>query len=180
MLCGYRRGAGPDRGAVVRPDEHDLSGTRNTSVGERFDLTYVGEDGKPHRPVVLHRAIYGSFERFIAILIEHFAGAFPLWLAPVQVAVVTVTDRVNEHARTVVARLAAAGARVTFDDGNSTMQAKVREASLQKIPYTLVIGDKEVAADQVSVRTFGADKQKMDTMSFDAFAQRLALESRFP
>ena len=147
---------------------------------ERFDLTYVGEDGKSHRPVVLHRAIYGSFERFIAILIEHFAGAFPVWLAPVQVAIVTVTDRVNEHARHVMARLAAAGVRVAFDDGNGTMQAKVREASLQKIPYTLVIGDKEVAADQVSVRTFGAEQQKMETMAFDAFAQRLALESRFP
>ena len=147
---------------------------------ERFDLTYVGEDGKPHRPVVLHRAIYGSFERFIAILIEHFAGAFPVWLAPVQVAIVTVTDRVNEHARTVANRLAATGVRVTFDDGNGTMQAKVREASLQKVPYTLVIGDKEVASDQVSVRTFGNDQQKMETMAFDAFAQRLALEAKFP
>ncbi len=147
---------------------------------ERFDLTYVGEDGKPHRPVVLHRAIYGSFERFIAILIEHFAGAFPLWLAPVQVAVVAVTHRVSDHARTVVDRLAAAGIRVVFDDGHSTMQAKVREASLQKIPYTIVLGDKEVAADQVSVRTFGADQQKMETMTFDAFAQRLAVEGRYP
>ena len=146
---------------------------------ERFDLTYVGEDGKPHRPVVLHRAIYGSFERFIAILIEHFAGAFPVWLAPVQVAIVTVTDRVNDHARTVLERLAAAGVRVAFDDGNGTMQAKVREASLQKIPYTLVLGDKEVAADQVSVRTFGAD-QKMETMAFAAFADKLAAEARFP
>ncbi len=147
---------------------------------ERFDLTYVGEDGKPHRPVVLHRAIYGSFERFIAILIEHFAGAFPLWLAPIQVAIVTVTDRVNDHARTIIERLAKLGVRVTFDDSNGTMQAKVREASLQKIPYTLVIGDKEVASDQVSVRTFGADQQKMETLAFEAFAQRVAHESRFP
>src|SRR4051812_15848321 len=120
---------------------------------ERFDLTYVGEDGKNHRPVVLHRAIYGSFERFIAILIEHFAGAFPVWLAPIQVAIVTVTDRVNDHARTVVARLAAQGVRVSFDDGNGMMKAKIRDASLQKIPYTIVLGDKEVASDQVSVRT---------------------------
>ncbi len=147
---------------------------------ERFDLTYVGEDGKPHRPVVLHRAIYGSFERFIAILIEHFAGAFPLWLAPVQVAIVAVTDRVNDHARTVRERLATAGVRVMFEDGNGTMQAKVREASLQKIPYTIVIGDKEVTSDQVSVRTFGNDQQKMATMTFEAFGQRLALEARFP
>jgi threonyl-tRNA synthetase len=147
---------------------------------ERFDLTYVGEDGKPHRPVVLHRAIYGSFERFIAILIEHFAGAFPLWLAPVQVAIVTVTDRVNDHARTVVERLAAAGVRVSFDDGQGTMQAKVRDASLQKIPYTVVIGDKEVASDQVSVRTFGNDQAKMQTMPFAEFVERLAKEATFP
>jgi threonyl-tRNA synthetase len=147
---------------------------------ERFELTYVGEDGKDHRPVVLHRAIYGSFERFIAILIEHYAGAFPMWLAPVQVAIVTVTDRVNAHAQTVADRLAAAGIRVAFDDSNATMIAKIREASVQKIPYTIVLGDKEVAADQVTVRTFGADQRKMETMAFDAFAQRLALESRFP
>jgi len=147
---------------------------------ERFDLTYVGEDGKPHRPVVLHRAIYGSFERFIAILIEHYAGAFPVWLAPVQVAIVTVTDRVNDHARKVIERLAAIGIRVAFDDSNGTMQSKVRDASLQKVPYTIVIGDKEVASDQVSVRTFGAEQQKMETMAFDAFAQRLAIEARFP
>ncbi len=147
---------------------------------ERFDLTYVGEDGKPHRPVVLHRAIYGSFERFIAILIEHFAGAFPVWLAPIQVAIVAVTDRVDDHARTVEQRLAAAGFRVMFDDTHRTMQAKVREASMQKIPYTLVLGDKEVAADQVSVRTFGNDQQKMETMTFTEFAARLAGESRLP
>ncbi len=148
---------------------------------ERFDLTYVAEDGKPHRPVVLHRAIYGSFERFIAILIEHFAGAFPVWLAPIQVAIVTVIDRVNDHARTVVSRLAAAGVRVMFDDSNGMMKAKIRDASLQKIPYTIVIGEKEVATDSVSVRTFGAaDQQKMETLGFDAFVQRLAVEARFP
>jgi threonyl-tRNA synthetase len=147
---------------------------------ERFDLTYVGEDGKMHRPVVLHRAIYGSFERFIAILIEHFAGAFPLWLAPIQVAIVTVTDRVNDHGHKVLARLAAAGVRAMFDDGQGMMNAKIRDASLQKIPYTLVIGDKEVAADAVSVRAFGAEQQKLETMSFDAFAARVALEARFP
>ena len=103
-----------------------------------------------------------------------------MWLAPVQVALVTVTDRVNDHARTVLARLAAAGIRVSFDDGNTTMQSKIRDASLQKIPYTIVIGDKEVEGDQVAVRAFGADKAKMETMAFAAFAQRLADESRFP
>ena len=149
---------------------------------ERFNLTYVGEDGNAnHRPVVLHRAIYGSFERFIAILIEHFAGAFPVWLAPVQVAIVTVTDRVNDHARSVMARLEAVGVRVTFDDSNGTMQAKVREASLQKIPYTIVLGDKEVAADSVSVRTFGGgEQQKMQSLTFAAFADKLLGEAAFP
>jgi threonyl-tRNA synthetase len=147
---------------------------------ERFDLTYVGEDGKLHRPVVLHRAIYGSFERFIAILIEHFAGAFPAWLAPVQVAIVPVTDKVNDYATKVRERLEAKGARVVCDISNWTMQAKIRDASLQKIPYTLVVGEKEAAADQVTVRTFGNEKAKADTMSFDAFADKLAGEARFP
>ncbi|MGE0403906.1 MAG: threonine--tRNA ligase [Kofleriaceae bacterium] len=147
---------------------------------ERFDLTYIGEDGKEHRPVVLHRAIYGSFERFIAILIEHFAGAFPVWLAPVQVAIVPVTDKVNAYAETVRERLEAKGVRVVCDTSNWTMQAKIRDASLQKIPYTVVVGEKEAAADQVTVRTFGNEKAKADTMTFDAFADRLATESRFP
>ncbi|MBP6627817.1 MAG: threonine--tRNA ligase [Kofleriaceae bacterium] len=147
---------------------------------ERFDLTYVGQDGKDHRPVVLHRAIYGSFERFIAILVEHFAGAFPLWLAPIQVALVTVTDRINEYAQGVARRLEAAGARVMFDDGSAHMQAKVREASLQKIPYTLVLGDKEQAADTVSVRTFGNEQAKMVTMSVADFVAKVTAEARLP
>jgi threonyl-tRNA synthetase len=149
---------------------------------ERFDLTYVGEDNAPHRPVVLHRAIYGSFERFIAILIEHFAGAFPVWLAPVQVAIVTVTDRVNPYAQSVLEQLLARGVRASFDDGSGTMQSKVREASIQKIPYTLVLGDKEVAAQTVTVRTFGAsdEKQKAQTLAFEAFAQQVLQEARFP
>ncbi|MFN0248953.1 MAG: threonine--tRNA ligase [Kofleriaceae bacterium] len=147
---------------------------------ERFDLTYIGEDGKEHRPVVLHRAIYGSFERFIAILIEHFAGAFPVWLAPVQVAVVPVTNRSDEYATKIAARLEARGVRLVCDTSTWTMQAKIRDASLQKIPYTLVVGEKEAAVDQVTVRTFGNEKAKADTMSFDAFADKLAAESRFP
>ena len=147
---------------------------------ERFDLSYIGEDGKEHRPVVLHRAIYGSFERFIAILIEHFAGAFPVWLAPVQVAVVPVTDKSDEYATKVRDRLEAKGVRVVCDTSSWTMQAKIRDASLQKVPYTLVVGEKEAAADQVTVRTFGNEKAKADTMSFDAFVDKLALEAKFP
>src|ERR1700694_3122245 len=111
---------------------------------ERFDLTYAGEDNTEHRPVVIHRAIYGSFERFIAILVEHFAGNFPVWLAPVQARVVTVADRHQEWGREATALLAARGLRVELDESNDKLGAKIRLAQLAKIPYTLVIGDNEV------------------------------------
>jgi threonyl-tRNA synthetase len=111
---------------------------------ERFDLTYVGDDNKTHRPVVLHRAIYGSFERFIAILIEHFAGAFPAWLAPTQVMVVTVADRQLDYAYQVQKTLLAKGYRAEVDARGLSMQKKIAEAQVHKVPFTLVIGDKEV------------------------------------
>jgi threonyl-tRNA synthetase len=120
---------------------------------ERFDLKYVGADNAEHRPVVIHRAIFGSFERFIAILIEHYAGAFPLWLAPVQVIVVPIADRHVDYARTVQNRLAAAGIRVELDERQEKIGYKIRGAQLQKIPYMLVTGDREVADGTVSVRT---------------------------
>jgi threonyl-tRNA synthetase len=120
---------------------------------ERFDLKYVGADNAEHRPVVIHRAIFGSFERFIAILIEHYAGAFPLWLAPVQAIVVPIADRHVDYARTVQNRLAAAGVRVELDERQEKIGYKIREAQLQKIPYMLVTGDREVAEGTVSVRT---------------------------
>jgi threonyl-tRNA synthetase len=145
---------------------------------ERFDLSYVGEDNALHKPVVLHRAIYGSFERFIAILIEHFAGAFPTWLAPIQVALVTVADRQTEYARKLKAQLESKGYRVTFDDSNHTMNAKIREAQLQKIPFTLVIGDKEVENNAVSPRRYGGEDLKQ--MSFSAFEELLAKEAALP
>ena len=113
---------------------------------ERFDLTYVGDDNAEHRPVVIHRAIYGSFERFIAILTEHYAGAFPAWLAPVQARVVTVSERFVDWGRTVVERLGARGWRVDLDDSNDKLGAKIRNAQLAKIPFTLVVGEKEVEA----------------------------------
>jgi threonyl-tRNA synthetase len=120
---------------------------------ERFDLKYVGADNAEHRPVVIHRAIFGSFERFIGILIEHYAGAFPLWLAPVQAIVVPIADRHVDYARTVQNRLAAAGIRVELDERQEKIGYKIREAQLQKIPYMLVTGDREVAEGTVSVRT---------------------------
>jgi threonyl-tRNA synthetase len=126
---------------------------------ERFDLKYVGADNAEHRPVVIHRAIFGSFERFIAILIEHYAGAFPLWLAPVQVTVLPIADRHTEYARSVRDRLVAAGLRAEVDDRQEKIGFKIREAQLQKVPYMLVAGDREVAEGTVSVRSrSGGDK----------------------
>jgi threonyl-tRNA synthetase len=120
---------------------------------ERFDLNYVGEDNADHRPVVIHRAVCGSFERFIAILIEHFAGAFPVWLAPVQTIVLPIADRHLDYAREVAAVLDAAGLRAEVDDRKEKVNYKIREAQLQKIPYMLVVGDKEVSDRAVAVRS---------------------------
>ncbi len=119
----------------------------------RFGLKYVGADNAEHQPVVIHRAIFGSFERFIGILIEHFAGAFPLWLAPIQVTVLPIADRQLEYAERVLEQVAAAGLRVTLDRRVEKIGYKIREAQLQKVPYMLVIGDREVAEGTVSVRT---------------------------
>jgi threonyl-tRNA synthetase len=145
---------------------------------ERFDLTYVGADNAQHRPVVLHRAVYGSFERFIAILIEHFAGAFPVWLAPVQAIIVTVADRQQEYARAMHARLQGLGFRVEIDERGLSMQKKIAEALTQKIPYVLVIGDKEVEAGAVSPRRYGGEDLK--AMPVDAFVARLTAEAKWP
>ncbi len=119
---------------------------------QRFDLKYVGPDNTDHRPVVIHRAIFGSFERFLALLIEHYAGAWPLWLAPVQAVVLPIVDRHVEYARTVRDTLTAAGLRVEVDERQEKIGYKIREAQLQKIPYMLVAGDREVAEGAVSVR----------------------------
>jgi threonyl-tRNA synthetase len=119
---------------------------------ENFELEYIGEDGQTHRPVMIHRAVTGSTERFMAMLIEHFAGAFPLWLSPVQAMVIPIADRHQEYANKVLASLKAAGIRAEVDVRGERMNAKIRDAQLQKIPYMLVVGDKEAAADAVSVR----------------------------
>jgi threonyl-tRNA synthetase len=119
----------------------------------RFGLKYIGADNTEHQPVVIHRAIFGSFERFIALLIEHYAGAFPLWIAPVQAAVIPIADRHLEYARHVRTALADAGLRVEVDARQEKIGYKIREAQLQKVPYMLVIGDREVADGQVAVRS---------------------------
>ncbi len=138
---------------------------------ERFDLKYIGADNAEHRPVVIHRAIFGSFERFIAILIEHYAGAFPLWLAPVQMVVLPIADRHLAYANTVRERLAAAGLRVELDDRQEKIGYKIREAQLQKVPYMLVVGDREAAEGTVSVRSrSGGDlgARSIDALVVDA------------
>ena len=119
---------------------------------ENFDLKYIGADNAEHRPVVIHRAIFGSFERFIAILIEHYAGAFPLWLAPVQATVLPIADRHLAYAASVRDQLRAAGLRVELDERQEKIGYKIREAQLQKVPYMLVVGDRESAEGTVSVR----------------------------
>jgi threonyl-tRNA synthetase len=122
------------------------------NLPDRFGLEYVGADGKPHRPIMIHRALFGSLERFFGVLIEHYAGAFPAWLAPVQVAVLTVADRAVPYAEGVLRALRQAGLRVELNARGDTIGAKIREAQLQKIPFMLVLGDREAAAGIVSVR----------------------------
>jgi threonyl-tRNA synthetase len=119
---------------------------------ERFDLTYIGEDGQPHRPFMVHRALLGSLERFFGVLIEHYAGAFPVWLSPTQVALIPIADRHVEYANQVYEQLRKEGLRVMVDDRSERMNAKIRDAQNQKIPYMLVIGDKELENNQVALR----------------------------
>jgi threonyl-tRNA synthetase len=122
------------------------------NLPRRFNLEYIGEDGQPHQPYMVHRALMGSIERFFGVLIEHYAGAFPLWIAPVQAMIIPITDRHLEFAKSVQERLAAAGMRVEIDEARDRMQGKIRRAQLQKVPYMLIIGDKEQAADAAAVR----------------------------
>jgi threonyl-tRNA synthetase len=122
------------------------------NLPERFELEYVGEDNERHRPIMIHRALYGSMERFVAVMIEHYAGAFPAWLSPVQVALIPVADRHLDYARQVAAELHAHGLRVKVDDSDGRMGAKIREATMQKIPWMLVMGDRDIQNGAVSVR----------------------------
>jgi threonyl-tRNA synthetase len=127
---------------------------------ERLDASYVGEDGNRHRPVMLHRAILGTFERFIGILIEHHAGRFPLWLAPVQAVVATIVSDADDYAREVLAKLAAAGLRAEADLRNEKINYKVREHSLQRVPHLLVVGKREAEEGTVAIRTLGEERQR--------------------
>ena len=141
---------------------------------ERFDLTYVGEDGEKHRPVMLHRVIFGSIERFIGIITEHFAGAFPAWLAPVQVKVLPISDNQKAYAEEVVEKLKAEGLRVELDSRQEKIGYKIREAQLQKIPYMLILGDKEVEAKKVGVRN--RKEGDIGQMEIDQFIEKIKKE----
>ena len=143
---------------------------------ERFDLTYIGADGEKHRPVMIHRVVFGSIERFIAILTEHFAGAFPTWLAPVQVILLSITDRSNEYIEKLAKQFADADIRVETDLRNEKIGYKIREAQLQKIPYMLIVGDKEVEQGLVAVRS--RSKGDMGTVTPQEFMEMLLKEIR--
>ena len=141
---------------------------------ERFELTYTGEDGLKHRPVMIHRVVYGSIERFIGILIEHYAGAFPAWLAPVQVRILNITDNQKAYAHEIAEKMDALGLRVWVDDRNEKLGYKIREAQVKKVPYTLVVGDAEMEKGQVNVRQRGVQEQA--TMCVDEFIAKLQAE----
>jgi threonyl-tRNA synthetase len=147
------------------------------NLPERFELEYTGPDNRPHRPVMIHRAIYGTLERFTGNLIEHFAGAFPVWLAPEQVRVIPISDAQNEPARTLAARLKAAGLRVQVDDRSETLNYRIREGELQKVPYMAVIGQREAESDSLALRVRGVGK-KQEVMPVAAFLERIGGEVR--
>ena len=138
---------------------------------ERFDLEYTGADGAKHRPVMIHRVVFGSIERFIGVITEQFAGAFPTWIAPVQVKVMDMTDRTRDAAEDIAAKLDAMGIRVETDLRNEKIGFKIREAQLQKIPYMLIIGDKEVENGVVAVRS--RKSGDLGTMTLEAFAEKV-------
>ena len=138
---------------------------------ERFELEYVGEDGEKHRPIMIHRALLGSIERFIGVITEHFAGAFPTWLHPVQVKLLPVTDRAADYAKEIASKLSAQGFRVEVDGRNEKIGKKIREAQLDKIPYMLVVGDRDMEAGTVSVRPRG--EGDLGAMSLEQFSAML-------
>jgi threonyl-tRNA synthetase len=142
------------------------------NLPQRFHLEYVAEDGSRKQPLMVHRALYGSVERFFGVLLEHYAGAFPVWLSPVQVVMIPISERHAEYANKVAAQLEQAGVRVEVDARNEKMNAKIREHALQKVPFLLVVGDKEAEAGRVNVRTRG--KEKTEEMSANEFVERIA------
>jgi threonyl-tRNA synthetase len=144
------------------------------TLPERFDLSYVGKDGQEHRPYVIHRALVGSMERFVGVLIEHYAGAFPVWLAPVQVVLIPIADRHIEYANSVAERLKEADLRVEIDTRSERMNAKIRDAQLQKVPYMLVVGDREVEANAVAVRL--RSEEDLGAMPVEKFLERALVD----
>ncbi len=142
---------------------------------QRFDLEYVGEDGQKHRPIMIHRAIFGSIERFIGILIEHFAGKFPLWLAPVQVKILPITDRTLSYAKNIEAELTSKGFRCSVDDRNEKIGYKIREAKMDKVPYVLVVGDKEAEENTVNVNKRGIEQN--ETVKLEEFISKARKEA---
>src|SRR5712675_2303681 len=141
------------------------------NLPKRFQLEYIGDDNKPHQPIMIHRALYGSMERFFGVLIEHYAGAFPVWLSPVQVALIPISERHLKYAQKVADELKAIGIRVEVDGRNEKMNAKIREHAMQKVPFLLVVGDKEAEAGKVNVRTRG--KEKTEDMASADFVEKI-------
>jgi threonyl-tRNA synthetase len=146
------------------------------NLPERFDITYVGQDGEKHRPYMVHRALFGSIERFFAVMLESFNGAFPTWLAPVQARVVPVADEFDAYAQQVVERLRAADVRAEADLSDAGLGKKIREAQTSKIPYTLVVGGDERDAGTVAVRPYRGDQRK--DVPLDTFVDEIVAEIR--
>ncbi|MDP2106380.1 MAG: His/Gly/Thr/Pro-type tRNA ligase C-terminal domain-containing protein, partial [Desulfobulbaceae bacterium] len=148
------------------------------NLPERFGITYTGEDGAEHQPIMIHRALMGSLERFFGVLIEHYAGVFPLWLAPVQARVMNISDAQAEYAEGVYRQMKKSGIRIEKDFRNEKLNYKIRQAQLVKIPYMLIIGDKEVEEQKVTVRL--RDGQNLPAMSVPEFIEMIRVESQIP
>jgi threonyl-tRNA synthetase len=182
LECEVDEGGGVFYGPKIDVKIHDAIGREwqtstiqfDFNLPERFDLVYIGADGKEHRPHMIHRALFGSWERFFGLLIEHYAGAFPTWLAPVQVKIIPVADRHLEHARQIEKDVKMRGVRVEVDDRSERMNLKIRQAQLEKIPYMIIIGDKEVADNTVSVRRRSGEQ--LPTQPLETFLANLVAE----
>ena len=145
------------------------------NLPERFDLNYIGADNAKHRPVMIHRAPFGSFERFVGVLIEHFAGAFPCWLAPEQVRVLPISEKSAEYANSVLAELRASGVRATLDDSPERIQAKIKAGADMKVPYLVVVGPRDAEANEVSIRAFG-EERNLGSLDRGRFMEALQAE----
>ena len=145
------------------------------ALPERFDMHYVGQDGKKHRPVMVHRALLGSLERFLGILIEHYAGKFPFWLSPIQVRIIPITDRQQKATLKLKDQLTAEGYRVDADNTSTTMNHKVREGILEKIPYLAILGDRELEQGNISIRQ--RNGKNLGAMTLEAFSELLKSKS---